>query len=231
MRLVVLAALAALSADPAFPAQDRFGLSLAGVSLGLLTVGGERSGGDYEAAVAFETRGLAGILDYALDGSATGRQTPEGGLLPQLFTGVSRSPRASRHTRIDWADRGQPFVAVDPPRDAAVDPRKGAGALDPASALLKLDRPGRLDALCGTSLDIFDGSRLVRLTLYPAATGVDGVVCEGLYTRLGGEPLTPIDPPECPFTLVYRHDPDGSAVLVRIRIPTRFGDASMEKEA
>ena len=229
MRRFLLAALAAVAALPADAAPVRYGLTLAGLPLGVLTLDGDRSDDHYEAAVRFESAGLAGLLDYGLEGTAEGLAGRGRDLLPLRFAGASHSPRAVRQTRIEWIDGAPAFVAVDPPRGEAVAPATAAGALDPASALLRLAGPRPAAEACSESVAVFDGSRLVRLTLGAPAPVADGIACDGTYLRLGGEPLTPIDPPECPFRLVYRIAADGRAVLQQIRVPTRFGEALIER--
>ncbi len=229
MRLALLAALAVSAAAPALPAPAQYALTLAGLRVGAFTLDGEESGGSYKAAIEFRTSGLAGLLDYALAGSATGTVEKGGARAPVLFTGRSESPRARRRTRIEWTDGTPSFVAVDPPRAESVDAPETAGSVDPASALLEIGSPLRTDTACGTHLDIFDGSRLVRLDLGAPLAADDGIACDGFYTRLGGEPLTPIDPPECPFRLLYRRGPDRRIVLDEIRIPTRFGLALIKR--
>jgi hypothetical protein len=112
-----------------------------------------------------------------------------------------------------------------------VDPPTAAGALDPVSALTRLLFGTTPGGACGTTFEIFDGSRRVRLTLGAPYLAGGTIVCDGDYLRLGGEPLTPIDPPECPFQLTYRAGPDGQAILEAIRIPTRFGPAVIARTA
>lgn len=229
--LLLVVAIAVAAASPAGAASLRYALTLAGVPLGALTLDSEEADGSYRANVGFRTAGFAGLLDYGLDGTAIGRQDADHGLVPALFTGSSRSPRALRYTRIEWKEGALAFVAVEPPRSETVDASAAAGALDPASALLRVVLPGSPEGVCGASLDVFDGSRAIRLQL-GAPTEVAGtIVCDGVYTRLGGEPLTPIDPPECPFQLRYHHTQDGAATLDEIRIPTRFGEAMIERAA
>lgn len=231
MRLALATLLLAAAATPVAAAPLRYALTLAGVPFGTLTIDAEEAGGRYRSALAFEATGLAGFLDYGLEGSAIGRAGADHALAPDLFTARSHSPRAIRHTRIDWKDGAPAFVAVDPPRADAVDPAAAAGAVDPATALSALALPHAAGGACGERVEVFDGSRLVRLQLDAATPREGEIVCGGLYTRLGGEPLTPIEPAECPFQLRYGIEPDGRAVLQEIRIPTRFGPASIARVA
>lgn len=229
-RLLLLAALSSLAlARPAAAEPADFVMTIAGFRVGALTIEDTRSGGSYRAAIRFHSAGLGGLFDYGLEGAAEGRATPGRALVPRRFDGVSQSPRKHRTTAIEWTDGTPSRVAVDPPRAEAVPPARAAGALDPASALARLIGPGPAGAACGESIAVFDGSRLVRLDLGAPERTAEGIACAGNYLRLGGEPITPIDPPECPFTLVYAVTEDGEAVLDRISVPTRFGEALIER--
>lgn len=230
MRLTIVTAIAVALATAADAAPAHYSLTLAGFPLGLLVVNQSIAGADYDATARFETAGIAGLLDYSFDGEARGL-IAGAALTPLHFTATSKSPRALRHTRIDWENGVPSLVAVDPPRGEGVDPATTAGALDPVSALIQLFRSTSAAGACGTEFEVFDGSRSVRLTLGQPLR-VDGTItCDGDYLRLGGEPLTPIDPPECPFRLVYREGQGGQANLETIRIPTRFGQAVIARTA
>ncbi len=221
MRIPAITALALVAATAAVAAPARYSLTLAGFSIGTLVVDRAIAGPTYDAKARFETTGLAGILDYSFDGQSQGRIAGPA-LTPDRFTATSRSPRALRHTRIDWENGAPAYVAVDPPRADTVDPGSAAGSLDPVSALIRLFGD---NGACDTAFEVFDGSRRVRLTLGKPRETDGRITCDGDYLRLGGEPLTPIDPPECPFELVYRQGANGRASLETIRIPTRFGQA------
>jgi hypothetical protein len=224
MRLPIFTALALGAATAAVAAPAHYSLTLAGFQIGTLVVDEAIAGPNYDSTARFKTTGLAGILDYSFEGEALGLVAGLA-LTPVRFTATSQSPRALRHTRIDWEDGAPALVAVDPPRDDAVDPATAAGSLDPVSALIRLLRNTPATGACGAAFEAFDGSRSVRLTLGKPRTADGAITCDGDYLRLGGEPLTPIDPPECPFQLVYREGLDGRAILETIRIPTRFGQA------
>ena len=221
------------SAPPPEPAAaappGQLDITLAGFSLGSLTLSIEETGPHYEGAARFKTEGFAGVLNYTFDGTATGSVGAT--LRPVHFASTSHSPRALRHTRIDWEGSAPTLVEVNPPRDEMVDPATQAGALDPVTALGLLFRDQPAAKVCATSLKVFDGSRSVRLTLDGPVTSGTTITCAGDYVRLGGDPLTPIDPPECPFEIVYRLTPDGRAVFDHLRIPTRFGEALITRPA
>ena len=111
---------------------------LAGIRLGSLEIGSERTNRRYSAVGRFETAGLLGFLDFFFDGQATGTITPDGTVVPSHFVAASKSPRAFRQTRIDWQD-GMPIrVSVDPPRSTSPEPAEQTATLDPVSAGFRL---------------------------------------------------------------------------------------------
>ena len=229
MRRLLLAALAAVAALPADAAPVRYGLTLAGLPLGVLTIDGDRSGDRYEAAVRFEsgrTRGPPRLWPRrngrgprrAGQGSAA---APLRRREPFPARGAADADRVDRrHSR--FRRRRSAARRGGGARQRRRRPRPGVRAPAPR-------RPRPAAEACSESVAVFDGSRLVRLTLGAPAQVADGIACDGTYLRLGGEPLTPIDPPECPFRLVYRIAADGRAVLQQIRVPTRFGEALIER--
>jgi Protein of unknown function (DUF3108) len=232
MRLIALLFLVATtgSAGATSSTQLRFDLTLARIRIGELTVRTNEAGYRYEAGAQFATAGLAGLLDYMFEGIASGTIETGAAPSPEFFSATSRSPRALRHTRIDW-DEGRPqFVAVDPPRDVAVDPATQVGAVDPVSALAILFHERPASEICATSLLIFDGSRSLRLTLDPPEVRAGEIACTGSYSRIAGEPFTALDPTDFGFEFVYGVRADGQATIDHVRAPTRFGDAVIRRK-
>ena len=226
-----LTALALAAATAAIASPARYSLTLAGFPIGTLVVDQAVAGPNYDATARFKTTGLAGILDYSFEGEAQGlvaglaldagslhRDEPVAARPPphpHRLGGRGR-PRSSPSIRLAtkrWTLRPLPARSIRCPRSP--------GCLRNTTA----------SGACGTAFEVFDGSRSVRLTLGEPRKAGGTITCDGDYLRLGGEPLTPIDPPECPFQLVYRTAANGQAILATIRIPTRFGQAVIEPAA
>lgn len=214
------------SALPAAAEEATFDFKVAGIKIGAMTMDAEQNGSAYTAASRIDTVGLVGVFaDFFFDGTSTGTVTKAGTVVPSRFDATSKSPRALRHTRIDW-EKGTPvMVSVEPPRSSAPDPAEQAGTLDPVSAGFRLFRPAPADSVCDTTVDVFDGSRLSRLKLAPPVASGDALVCRGTFARIEGEAHSMADENEFPFTVTFRRDDEGRAQLERIEAPTGFGQA------
>jgi hypothetical protein len=215
-----------LASGPAALAEDAlFDLSISGIRVGSMTLVSDQDGASYTAKSRIETAGVVGLFtDFFFDGSASGRVS-DGRVVPGRFAAVSKSTRALRRTEIDWKGGTPVRVSVEPPRSSAPDPAKQGGTLDPVSAGFKLLRDAPADSVCGTTIDVFDGSRRSRLNVgAPVADGAD-LVCNGTFARIEGEEQTLTSLREFPFRIVFRKRNDGIAELQRIEAPTNFGQA------
>jgi Protein of unknown function (DUF3108) len=211
---------------PALASEAKFDFTIAGIKVGVLVLSSEQAGNAYTATSRIETAGIVSIFaDFFFDGQASGRLGDDGTVVPKLFTATSKSPRALRHTRIDWQAGTPVSVSVEPPRSSAPDPAEQGGTLDPVSATFRLFRDAPPAAICNTTVTVFDGSRLSRLKLAPPVDGDEGLTCEGIYTRVAGEAHAMAELPEFPFRMVFSHTADGLAQLERIEAPTSFGRA------
>ncbi len=219
--------LAAATAASAESDSATYDLSVSGIPLGTVTLQSEQSDGAYVAGSRITPNGLvSAVTGYAFDGRARGLIDASGRVTPQAFEADSRSPRAKRRTEIEWSGDTPVRVSVEPPRNNAPDPARIVGALDPVSAGFALLRDNAGDALCDTSIDVFDGSRRARLSLgAPVAQGGGAVTCAGVYAKLEGEAHSFSPQGEYPFTLTFAPGDNGRMQLERIETQTRFGTA------
>lgn len=235
LRRVGAAAVAATLLAAALPAQAQskravFDLSIAGFRAGTMALSTAQSGDDYAAATSIKAAGLLGVLtDFGFDGQASGRIADEGRLVPRRFTADSQSPRAARHTEIDWEDGLPVRVSVEPPRSTAPDPARQGGTLDPVSAGFAVLRDTTVDALCDTTVDVFDGSRRSRLRLSEPVATEGGYFCAGAYSRIEGEAHSMSDQKEYPFRLFFSPNGEGLVQLERLETDTRFGRAVLTR--
>jgi hypothetical protein len=221
----VLAIALAAAALPARAEEARFDFTIGGIRVGALTLASEEGEGGYSAASRIDTAGVVGMFaDFFFDGRSSGTLR-DGRVVPVRYDATSKSPRALRHTRIDWEEGTPVFVSVEPPRSTAPDPAAQTGTLDPVSAGFRLFRPAPADSICDTIIDVFDGSRLSRLKLAAPEWTTTGVVCNGAFARIEGEAHSMAERNEFPFRLVFSRDGDGLARLDRIEAPTNFGQA------
>jgi hypothetical protein len=231
-RLLRLLFLGSVLAVPSLAAAEQasFAFSVAGIRVGALSMASEQSGSAYSATSRIDTAGLAGMFDFFFDGKATGRVAGDGTVVPGDYAATSKSPRALRQTRIGW-ERGVPVsVSVEPPRQSAPEPAKQGGTLDPVSAGFRLFRTAPADAVCGTTVDVFDGSRRSRLKLDDPARDGDALVCAGTFARIEGEAHSMADLREFPFKLVFVPNGGGLYRLERIEAPTNFGQAVLSRQ-
>lgn len=227
LRPLLLAA-SALAAAPA--GAETFGLSLAGIPLGTVTLDAARSGDDYAAAMRVTPNGLiAAMTSYSFDGRSNGKIDADGDLAPLRFVARSSSPRADRRTEIEWEGEVPVHVSVVPPRASAPDPSGVVGALDPVSAGLALLGESDPEAICDAEIEVFDGSRRSRLKVSEPAAGDGGLTCAGVYARIEGEAHSLSSQREYPFTLTFLPAGDGTVRLERIETQTRFGPAVVSR--
>ena len=166
----------------------------------------EQSGGRYAATSRIDTAGLVGIFaDFFFDGKATGRLDGDGTVVPGAASRrTSKSPRADAHDRIDWEGGTPVSVSVEPPRERAPDPAKQARDARPGLRRLRgCCATRRPEAVCDTTVDVFDGSRRSRLQLGDAGGAGDALICAGTFARIEGEAHSMSDQREFPFKLVF----------------------------
>jgi hypothetical protein len=220
----------ALAAPSSAAETASFDFSISGVRVGTVMLDFEEQGRSYTASSRIDTAGIVGMFtDFFFDGRASGRVSGEK-VVPGQYDATSKSPRATRQTRIAWSDGTPVEVSVEPPRSTAPDPAEQTGTLDPVSAGFRLLREMPAAEVCDTTVDIFDGSRRSRLKLAPPVRSSDGVVCDGTFARIEGEAHSLTDVREFPFRISFAVVGD-LARLERIEAPTNFGQAVIERRS
>lgn len=230
--LLSAAGLALTLAAPAARAaseQAVFDLSVSGIRVGQVSLTTETTASGYRAASRIETAGLVGLVtDYFFDGTATGTLSGKAAV-PELYEARSRSPRADRATTVTWKGGTPVSVSVMPPRSSAPEPARQAGTVDPVTAGFRLLGRQPAGTVCGTSLDVFDGSRRSRLVLgKPVASGRE-ITCDGTFARLEGEAHTLSSAREAPFRLVFARAGEDMAEIRRVETSTKFGTAVLQR--
>jgi hypothetical protein len=225
--LVATGLAAAGAAAPAQSGSAVYSLTLSGIPLGTVTLESRQDGGDYVAGSKITPNGfVSAVTGYSFNGQARGKIGASGKVTPLSFEADSRSPRAKRRTEIEWQGDTPVRVSVVPPRNYAPNPDRIVGALDPVSAGFALLRDNSAEAICDTSIDVFDGSRRSRLSLgAPVAQEGGAVTCAGVYAKLEGEAHSFSPQGEYPFTLTFVPATEGRMQLERIETQTRFGTA------
>lgn len=228
---LALALVLLTAAAPAVEAsQKSYDFHIRGLRVGALTIGATEEGGRYTAKGRIDPTGLIALFaDYFFDGTATGRITRDGRVVPARYDAVSKSPRRLRNTEIVWQDGTPVRVSVVPPRSTSPDPAAQAGALDPVSAGYRLFRDAPPGEICNTSVDVFDGSRRSRLRLAAPVAAGEVLTCEGLFAQIEGEAHSASQLTEFPFRMTFRTNGSGIAELERVEAPTRYGNAVISR--
>lgn len=201
-----------------------FDVRLGAVRLGEMRLTGhEMTDGRYAARARFSTRGLAGVLarvrfDLLAEGSITeGRVSPQG-YVEDIDTGKRQS-----NARLVYEGGLPRIVQGDRPVDAALDPGRQGGTLDPMSALFLALRDQAPATLCTLDTAIFDGARRAHVRL--ARTGEAG--CVGRFERIAGygeEELARLRS----FPLWIEYAPgDGVMQATRIVVQTVYGKVTL----
>lgn len=166
----------------------------------------------YHAGMNFRTSGLvAALWKSQIDTSAEGRLTPDGVLVPGVYTSHSLSRRgAQQSVRVDYG-KHPPAMTADPPYDLSrypISDEQKKGAVDPVTALTSIVEG--LNASngdpCGRTLAIFDGRRRydVVFTLVreePVAPGgviAKARVCKAEYRQIAGIKQEVVDVSDAP---------------------------------
>ncbi len=231
-RTAALALALLAGALPARAYEGTFDFSIAGITVGAMVLRGEQTGDSFTATGRIDTAGIISIFaDFYFDGRSSGIVRSDGTVVPQHYKGTSQSPRALRHTVIDWKNGVPVNVSIEPPRKINADPAKQGDALDPVSATFRMFRDAPPDEICDDTVFIFDGSRRSRLVFKPPVADGNRLTCTGTYSRLEGEANSIADLQEFPFTVTFTLNKDGIAQLQRIEAPTNFGTAVIKRRS
>lgn len=181
----------------------------------------------YSVRADVESTGIVGLIRDFHFRLATIGTRDDAGFDPQRFNGDINT--GWHHSRVDlrYADGLPQVISLSPPvaqAEWALDPATQGGTVDPLTALFMLARPRARGALCGISVEMFDGRRRGRLSL--AAPIADGASlrCAGVYRRVGGfapEDMVSFD--RLAFDVVFETDAEGLWHLMRGSTQTPYG--------
>lgn len=227
---LALAVMLALAAPSSAAETASFDFSISGIRVGTVQLDFEEQGKSYSAVSRIDTAGIVGVFaDFFFDGRASGRISGEK-VVPGEYDATSKSPRATRQTRIEWSGGTPVEVSVEPPRSTAPDPAAQSGTLDPVSAGFRLLRERPAAEVCDTTVDVFDGSRRSRLKLGAPVRSSNELVCDGTFARIEGEAHSLTDVRQFPFRIRFAVVGE-QARLERIEAPTNFGQAVIERRS
>ena len=198
-------------------------------SLGALQLSAEESGSTYTARLRMKGGGLAGALvKFAFDGAAKGQVNGERMPVSQAYDGTRELRDDARRTRMSFKGGRVTARNLDPDKPSRpydVDISGLRGVMDPVSAAytLLVDQP--VGKACGRRLDVFDGSRLFRISVGARQQNGEGWRCSGEYLRVAGySPKQMQKKRRYAFTLYYTEQ-GGMMRLQEFRTDSIVGDA------
>jgi hypothetical protein len=240
---VATAMLVALSVPPAPAAAAEgysdaalFDLYFGGIWAGTIDLSMTFANDAYRATARGRTEGLVGALygasfDAEAQGAAPADVASGPDARPQAFRAAGTFGGDAQSLTITYGALGPQSVAADPPykpKPYQIEPEDQTGVFDPlaATALLLRERPD--GALCGAELDVFDGRRRSRVTLFEPKPGpVAGeILCDAALSRVAGWKAKDMDKPPFAFRLFFARPGDAPARLRRFEVDTGYGMAT-----
>lgn len=181
--------------------EARYGISLAGLSLGTATLTGDITASKYTLTARASLTGLAGMVSGGRGAATvTGSLQPQK-VVPSTYALTAASSDMTRTIQLGMTAGNIHTVVVNPPIDPKPDrvpvlPEHQRAVLDPLSAIL-MPTPataGLGSAACNRTIPIFDGAQRFDVQLTYAgmknvsAEGYAGqvVVCKARYNPVSG---------------------------------------------
>ena len=229
--ILALAMVAAGAAAQAASLSANYDFYVSGIKVGTASFSSEESASSYSARARISTAGLLGaFVSFSYDGAAQGAIS-RGQPVPALFTATSVTSGKTKSARIDGKNGAPAKVTINPPRDLKFEAAALRDTLDPVTATFALLRDGPAERMCGTRVELFDGSRRARITLGARKAEKGGFACAGTYARLEGEGNSLVSARDSAFTLRFTQGADGMARLRRVETSTSFGPATLERRS
>ena len=231
-QLLALAVLALLLLSaPAARAQDAM-MAAFEVRYGLfhiadIAVTANEDAESYEATGRVTGAGLVRyVRDFHFDLAVQGHRSG-GTYAPSLYHGDADTGRRQVQVDMRYQQGAPEILRIAPPETPgpwSISAADQTGTDDPLTALFRVIRPRPREALCGWSVDLFDGRRRARLTLDPPQTEGDSITCDGTYQRVAGySPIELADYTALPFALVFQSDTGEDWHLTRMVTQTPYG--------
>lgn len=209
--------------------QKVYRVSIAGFPVGTASYSAAVNGNRYEVQGFMGSTGFFGaFLASRYSGAVIGRSSGDR-LTPQIFRGRFEQGRKFAEVDIKYSKGRVRQVIRRPERPAQpydLDPTSVRGALDPISALYFMLRDLTVDKVCTQNFQVFDGGRTSRISMQRSQGEAGTVVCNGVYTRMGGFPPEQINERQhFPFQLTYAPTDDGFFEVREFRATTFWGVA------
>ncbi|MDE3028569.1 MAG: DUF3108 domain-containing protein [Paracoccaceae bacterium] len=234
------AALAQGASKPGVSQQTRstgtFDFYVHGFRAGILVFAGVESGNYYAVNGRFSTAGLMAMIkksSYASTVKGTVTHSAFDTTFAPSFYQVIADPGPNQRVQSVTYDGNVPQPSVNnPPRGPDPDgvaPSTQAGTIDVLTALYATLSRIPADQACKVALNIFDGTRRARLTLWPTDGSKGTLQCGGEYRRVAGYSAEDMARPAFPFTLTYETLPHGMLQANTVVMDSIYGNASLKR--
>ena len=231
-RVAILALFAAFAGGQTATAQTDqkvFRVSIAGFPVGTASYSASLNGNRYEVQGFMGSTGFFGaFLASRYSGAVIGRTSGDR-LTPQIFRGRFEQGRRFAEVDVKYSKGRVRNVIRRPersPQPHDIDVTTVRGALDPISALYFMLRDVTVDKVCTQNFQVFDGGRTSRISMQRSQGENGSVICNGVYTRMGGFPPEQINERQhFPFQLVYMPAESGLFEVREFRATTFWGVA------
>lgn len=226
---VLAIAFSAVQSAHAQAEQKAYRVSIAGFPIGTASYSAAVSGKRYEVQGFMGSTGFFGaFLASRYSGAVIGRVSGEQ-LTPQIFRGRFEQGRRFAEVDIKYSG-GRPTKIIRRPERPAqphdIDYTKVRGALDPITAMYFMLKDRTVDKVCTQSFQVFEGSRTSRITMQRSQGDNGTVICNGVYTRLGGFTAEQMsDRQNFPFQMVFHPTASGLFEVREFRATTFWGVA------
>lgn len=209
-----------------------FSISIRGFPFGSIAYSAAERDTAYSVAARVEASGLIGALVRArYDAQAQGNMRA-GRYIPQRYTESARRGRRKTESVLSYRNGVPGPKQQTPPqnkRPSDIDPAKQGGTVDPATAIYTTLRDMPRDQACKVDQVMYDGRYRAGVTLGNPKPKGDGLVCTGMYRRLGGYSDKELaEGSAFPFTAeLVPHE--GKMRIQRIVMDTLYGTARVER--
>ena len=234
------AALAQSAPKPGVSQQTRstgtFDFYVRGFRAGILVFAGVESGTSYAVNGRFSTAGLMAMMkksSYASTVKGTVTHSASGSTFAPSSYQVIADPGPNQRVQSVTYNGNVPQPSVNsPPRGPDPDgvaPSTQGGTIDVLTALYATLGRIPADQACKLALNIFDGTRRARLTLWPTDGSKGALQCGGEYRRVAGYSSEDMARPAFPFTLTYETLPHGMLQANNVVMDSIYGNASLKR--
>ncbi len=220
------------AAQKAIRDEGVFDFYVRGFRVGILVFAGVRTKDYYAVNGRFSTAGLAEIFRSVSYHATVQGRILKGRLVPQVYKLDVDRGREKVHEEMRYRNGVPGAITRNPPRPPdplAVAPATQAGTLDTLSAIYATMQRMPAAGACSAEINLYDGTRRARLTLWPADSHGSQMTCGGEYRRVAGYSAKDMAHPAFPFTMRLQPLADGKVQVSDVEMDSIYGKASLKR--